>query len=332
MTQTTGTPTDPAAARIASDTTTGTGKVALGDSGLSVFPLCLGGNVFGWTADEDASRAVLDAFVEAGGDLVDTADVYSAWVPGNSGGESESVIGRWLSDRGNHGAVMVATKTGMLPGADLSRDSVHAAVDASLGRLGIDTVDLYYAHRDTPERPVAEIVDTFAALVADGRVRAWAVSNWDADRIAGAVAAAREAGVPGPVAVQNEGNAVARTDPSVVAAADDAGLLQLPYSTLASGFLTGKYSREGDLPDSPRAGKIKETLMTDRGWAVLDAVRSVADGRGVAVGAVALAWLRSQGTVPIASARTTDQLPDLLAGVSLELSGDESRAITAAGA
>ena len=317
---------------IGSDTTTGTGTVELGDTGIGVYPLCLGGNVFGWTADEQASRDVLDAFLAAGGNLVDTADVYSAWVDGNSGGESEAILGRWLTDRGAHGAVHIATKTGGLPGADLSRASVDAAIDASLGRLGINTVDLYYAHRDEQSRPVAEIVDTFAGLVTDGRARAWAVSNWSAERIGGAVAAARDAGVPGPVAVQNEGNAVVRTDPAVMRAADDADLLQLPYSTLASGFLSGKYSREGDLPDSPRAEKIKATLMTDRGWAVLDAVRSVAGARGVAVGSVALAWLRAQGTVPIASARSVDQLPDLVAALGLELSAAEVRAITDAGA
>lgn len=325
-------PTDTRAQPIGSATTTGTGTVALGDTGIGVFPLCLGGNVFGWTADEQASRNVLDAFLAAGGNLVDTADVYSAWADGNSGGESEAIIGRWLTDRGAHGAMHIATKTGGLPGADLSRSSVDAAIDASLGRLQADSVALYYAHRDNEDRPVAEIVDTFASVVTDGRARAWAVSNWSAERIAGAVAAAREAGVPGPVAVQNLGNAVVRTDPTVVQACDDAGLLQLPYSTLASGFLSGKYSRDGGLPDSPRAAGIEKTLMTDRGWAVLDAVRSVADARGVAVGSTALAWLRAQGTVPIASARTVDQLPDLLAAVDLELSAAEVHAITDAAA
>ncbi len=323
-------PLDSRARTIASDTTTGTGTVQLGDTGIGVFPLCLGGNVFGWTADEQASHAVLDAYLAAGGNLVDTADVYSAWVDGNAGGESETIVGRWLAARGAHGAVHVATKTGMLPGADLSRSSVHAALDASLKRLQMDTVELYYAHRDEETRPVAEIVDTFAATVTDGRARAWAVSNWSAERITAAVAIAREAGVPGPVAVQNEGNAVARTDPGVVEAADAAGMLQLPYSTLASGFLTGKYSRDGATPDSQRAGSVKK-LMTDSGWAVLDAVRAVADARGVAVGSIALAWLRSQGTVPIASARTVAQMPDLIAGVSVELSGDEVASITAAG-
>jgi aryl-alcohol dehydrogenase (NADP+) len=306
--------------------------VALGASGTRIFPLCLGGNVFGWTADEQASRDVLDAFAAAGGTLVDTADVYSAWVEGHTGGESEGVLGRWLADTGARETVLVATKTGMLRGADLSRASVHTALDASLQRLGLDAVELYYAHRDEPSRPVAEIVETFAATVTDGRARGWAVSNWPAERIDAAVAAARDAGLPAPVAVQNEGSAVVRTDPAVVAAAEGGELLQLPYSTLASGFLSGKYRRGGDLPDTPRAAKVSGTLMTDAGWAVLDAVTSVAQARGVAVAAVALAWLRTQGAVPIASARSVEQLADLLTGAALELTAAEARAITDAGA
>jgi aryl-alcohol dehydrogenase-like predicted oxidoreductase len=158
------------------------------------------------------------------------------------------------------------------------------------------------------------------------------VSNWSAERIEAAVAAAREAGLPAPVAVQNAGNAVVRPDPAVVAAADRAGMLQVPYSALASGFLTGKYTREGDLPGSPRAAGVREEHMTGSGWAVLDAVRSVAEGRGAAVSSVALAWLRAQGTVPVASARTPRQLRDLLAGAEMELGADEVRAITDAAA
>jgi aryl-alcohol dehydrogenase (NADP+) len=315
-----------------STTATGTGTVALGDTGIGVFPLCLGGNVFGWTADEEASRAVLEAFAAAGGNLVDTADAYSAWAEGNSGGESEAIIGRWLADAPTAGGMHVATKTGMLRGADLSRSSVHAALDASLERLQLSSVDLYYAHLDEESRPVEEVVATFAATVTDGRARAWAVSNWSAGRITAAVAAAREAGLPGPVAVQDEGSAVAPTDPAVVEAARDAGLLQLPYSTLASGFLTGKYRRDADLPTSARASSVQEKRMTEAGWAVLDAVTAVAEGRGAQVSSVALAWLRAQGAVPIASARTPAQLPALLAGATMELSADEVRRITDAGA
>ncbi len=310
----------------------GTGLVPLGAGGVGVFPLNLGGNVFGWTADEAASVVVLDAYVAAGGNFVDTANVYSAWVEGNSGGESESILGRWLTAREHHGSVHIATKVGMLGGEDLSAHSVRSALTASLRRLQADSVALYYAHRDEPERPVEEIVDTFAGLVADGSVGAYGLSNWGADRLVAAVAHADAEGLPLPAAIQNEESAVVADDPAVAALARDRGILRLPYSTLASGFLTGKYTRGGDLPESARAGKIAGTLMNDHGWAVLDAVRGVAEGRGVAIASIALAWLRSTGAVPIASARTPEQLEPLVAGVELELSAAEIDAITGAGA
>lgn len=313
---------------IGSDTASGTGTVSLPGAGVGVYPLCLGGNVFGWTADEKASFAVLDAFAEAGGNFVDTADVYSAWVPGHSGGESEAVLGRWLKKHHAAGSMHVATKTGGLEGADLSREKVHASMDASLERLGTDSVTLYYAHRDEPERDVAEIVDTFAALVADGRARSWGLSNWSAERIGAAVAAADAAGLPRPAALQNAGSAVVRTPTAEVEAADRAGMLQLPYGALASGFLSGKYSRDGAVPATPRASGVGEKFMNDAGWAVLDAVRTVADGRGLPVAAVAIAWLRGQGTVPIASASKAHQLGALVTGAITELSAEEERSIT----
>ncbi|TXR56006.1 aldo/keto reductase [Quadrisphaera setariae] len=315
-----------------STTAAGTGAVPLGDTGIDLHPLCLGGNVFGWSADEQASHAVLDAYAEAGGNLVDTADVYSAWVPGHTGGESEAVIGRWLGGRHpGGGAVQVATKTGAAEGAQLSPSAVDEALDASLGRLGLDSVALYYAHRDQPERPVEEVVRAFAATVTSGRARAWAVSNWSAERIDAAVAAAQEAGLPGPVAVQNAGSAVTRTDPAVVDACRRHGLLALPYGALASGFLTGKYSRGGEVPESVRAEGVGKRFGDERSWAVLDAVRAVAQARGAELGTVALAWLRAQGAVPIASARTPEQLPALLAVTAVELSADELESITTAG-
>ena len=313
---------------IGSDTASGTGTVRLPGAGVGVFPLCLGGNVFGWTADEKASFEVLDAFAEAGGNFVDSADVYSAWAPGHSGGESEAVLGRWLKRHHAAGSMHVATKTGMLEGADLSRSTVHAAIDASLGRLGTDSVTLYYAHLDETERDVAEIVDTFGALVTDGRARSWGVSNWSAQRVDAAVAAADAAGLPRPAALQNAGSAVVRTPVAEVEAADRAGLLQLPYGALAGGFLSGKYSRDGDLPTTPRAAGVSTKFMNESGWSVLDAVRSVADGRGLPVAAVAIAWLRGQGAVPVASASKVHQLGALVSGAITELSADEERAIT----
>ncbi len=314
-----------------SGTATGTGTVELPGTGIGLHPVCLGGNVFGWTADEEASHAVLDAYRAAGGNIVDTADVYSAWVEGHSGGESESVIGRWLAaSGGGEGGVHIATKTGAKDPTDLSPAAVSASLDASLERLQLDAVTLFYAHRDEPGRAVEEVVEAFAATVADGRARAWAVSNWSAERIEGAVAAAERAGVPGPVAVQNAGSAVVRTDPAVVEACRRHGLLQMPYSTLASGFLTGKYSRGGDLPASARAEGVQRNHGDERSWAVLDTVRDVAQGRGVELSTVALAWLRAQGAVPIASASSPEQVPALMAVVATELSADEVEAITRA--
>ncbi len=320
---------------IGSDTASGTGTVRLGrgrgDDAIGVFPLCLGGNVFGWTADEKASFEILDAFVEAGGNFVDTADVYSAWADGHSGGESESVLGAWLRSRRAAGSMHVATKTGKLPGADLSADSVRSSLDASLERLGTDSVSLYFAHRDEEERDVAEIVDTFAGLVVDGRARTWGLSNFSAERVDAAVRAADDAGLPRPAALQNQGSAVSRTPADEVRAADRAGMLQLPWGALASGFLSGKYRRDADAPKTPRADAVAERYADDAGWAVLDAVRGVAQGRGAPVSAVAIAWLRSQGAVPVASASKRHQLDALVSGAIMELAADEVAAITDAG-
>ncbi len=315
---------------IGSDTASGTGTVRLGrgDDAIGVFPLCLGGNVFGWTADEEATVEILDAFVEAGGNFVDTADAYSAWVDGHSGGESEQVLGAWLAKRHAAGSMHVATKTGKLPGADLSAGSVRSSLDASLQRLGTDSVSLYYAHRDEEERDVAEIVETFGGLVTQGRARTWGLSNWSAPRIDAAVAAADAAGLPRPVALQNQGSAVSRTPVDEVEAADRAGMLQLPWGALASGFLSGKYRRGGEAPKTPRADAVAQRYADDAGWAVLDAVRGVAEGRGAPVGAVAIAWLRSQGTVPVASASKRHQLDALVSGATMELAADEVAAIT----
>lgn len=319
------------AATPGSDTATGTGLVPLGASGLEVFPLNLGGNVFGWTVDEAGSRAVLDAYVEAGGNFVDTANVYSAWVPGNSGGESETIIGRWLTDSGRHGSVHIATKVGSLNDEGLSAGAVRSAIAASLERLQADSVALYYAHFDEEDRPAEEIVDTFASLVADGTVSAYGLSNWGAPRLRAALAHAEAHGLPKPAALQNRDNAVARDDPALVELTDAHGVLRAPYSALASGFLTGKYSRAGQVPDSPRAPAIQKHSMTEHGWAVLDAVTAVATAREVPVAAIAIAWLRATGAVPIASARTPDQLRPLLTGVHLELSAEEVRAVDEAG-
>ncbi|OLR90921.1 aldo/keto reductase [Actinokineospora bangkokensis] len=307
----------------------------IGSSDLDVFPLNLGGNVFGWTADEAASAAVLDAYTEAGGNFVDTADVYSAWAPGNSGGESERVLGGWMAARGNRSQVVVATKVGSHPERKgLRAENILAAADDSLQRLGTDYIDLYYVHRDDDhDIPVEEFLGAFGQLVEAGKVRYIAASNMTPERLEASFAAAEaDAGLPRFVALQPNYNLVDRADyestyPEVVAKHN---LGVLPYWSLASGFLTGKY-RDGATVHSQRASGASKHL-NDRGRKVLAALDHVAEGHGVPVAAVALAWLKAQPGIvaPIASARTVEQLADLLPVATLELSADELAALTAA--
>ncbi len=296
----------------------------LGD--LDVFPLNLGGNVFGWTADKDQSFAVLDAFVAGGGNFIDTADSYSAWVPGNSGGDSEAIIGAWLAQRGRRDDVVIATKVSRHPSyVGLSPSNIAAAADASLQRLGTDHIDLYYAHYDDPDVPVADFVGALSALVDAGKVRHLGISNFTAARIDEWFAATAADGLHRAVALQPLYSLVERdfeTD-GLRDAAQRHGLGVLPYYALASGFLTGKYRPETEV-DSPRAGGASKYLDA-RGLRVLDALDDVAARHRTTPTAVALAWLRLQPGVvaPIASARTPEQVPDLLASARLDLTGDE---------
>ena len=303
----------------------------IGNSDLDVFPLSLGGNVFGWTADRDASFAVLDAFVNGGGDFIDTADAYSAWVPGNSGGESETIIGEWLASRKPEG-VVVATKVSQHPEfPGLAAANVRKAAEASLGRLGVDTIDLYYAHFDDETVPLEETVGAFGQLVSDGLVRNVAVSNYSAERIREWVDIARRTGVALPVAVQPHYNLVHRNDveQTIIPVAQEFGLGLVPYYSLASGFLTGKY-RSADIEGqtSPRASGAAK-YATEAGLKVIDALEEIGAAHDASIAATALAWLRAQPTVvaPIASARTVEQVPDLLAGARLELTSDEVAAL-----
>lgn len=307
----------------------------IGTTDLDVLPLNLGGNVFGWTADRDQSFAVLDAFAAAGGSFVDTADVYSQWVPGNSGGESETIIGEWVAARGNRDDVVIATKVGQAgaqPGT--SRAAVQAAIDGSLRRLGTDHVDLYYAHIDDQDTPLEETVAALGEVVAQGKARYVAASNFTAERLTEALSIADGLGVARFVALQPHYNLVHRDEYEGalqdLAVAED--LAVLPYSSLASGFLTGKY-RDGAAVDSPRAGGAGRYL-DDRGRNVLAALDRVAADTGASVTTVALAWLRAQPGIaaPIASARSTEQLPDLIAAATLELSGAQVQALTDASA
>jgi aryl-alcohol dehydrogenase (NADP+) len=294
---------------------------------LEVFPLNLGGNVFGWTADKQQAFEVLDAFAAGGGNFIDTADAYSAWVPGNTGGESELIIGEWMNTRRNRASTIVTTKVSQHPDfKGLAYDNVLEAADASLTRLGTDYIDLYLAHYDDENTPLEETVKAFSDLVNAGKVRNIGISNYSADRIDQWFAIAERDGFVKPVALQPHYNLVHRTtyerELAPVVAAH--GLVVTPYYSLASGFLSGKYRTEADLTGSPRAGGAK-SLLSPEGLGVIDALAAIADERGVAIATVALAWLRAKPNVaaPIASARNIEQLPDLLAAASVDLTTEE---------
>lgn len=309
-------------------------RATIGSSELEVFPLSLGGNVFGWTADEAGSFAVLDAFVAAGGDFIDTADTYSSWVPGNSGGESERIIGEWMSRRGNRDDIVVATKVSQHPEfPGLSAENIRRAADASLSRLGTDRIDLYYAHFDDETVPLEESAGALSELVDSGKVRYLALSNYSAARLREWLSVSERSGLHAIVALQPLYNLVERGfEADLFPVARDAGLGVIPYAGLASGFLTGKY-RDGSSVDSPRAAGASRYL-DDRGRRVLAALDEVAAVHGATLAAVSLAWLRQQGAVvaPIASARTVDQLPDLIAGATVVLSVEELASLADASA
>jgi aryl-alcohol dehydrogenase-like predicted oxidoreductase len=308
----------------------------IGSTDLEVFPLALGGNVFGWTADAETSFAVPDAFTAAGGNLVDTADVYSAWAPGNSGGESEQIIGEWTARRGRRDDLVIATKVSRHPDAQgLSRASIRRGIEGSLRRLRTDHVDLYYAHYDDPDTPIEETVAALGELVTEGKARYLALSNYTADRVQQALAIADATGSARFVALQPHYNLVHRGtyEGDLRDLAEREGLAAVPYYALASGFLTGKYRDGAARGDSPRAGAAA-AYLDDRGRRVLAALDEVAAAHDAKVATVALAWLAAQPTVvaPIASARTVDQLPDLLAVADLDLTADEVDRLTRASA
>ena len=299
----------------------------IGSSDLEVFPLALGGNVFGWTADEKTSFAVLDAYTAAGGNFVDTADSYSAWIEGNKGGESETIIGKWLKTRGNRSDVVIATKVSQHPEYQgLTAANIKAAADASLRRLDTDYIDLYYTHFDKPEVPVEEIVGALDELVKAGKVRQIAASNISPERLRASLDFSDREGLARYVALQPHYNLVSRDTyegPLQDLAARE-GLAAVPYFALASGFLTGKY-RPGTTVDSARAGSAAKHLDSERGQRVLTALDEIAGAHDAPVATVALAWLAAQPTVtaPIASARTVEQLPALLGVAELRLAQEE---------
>ncbi|GAA5032959.1 aldo/keto reductase [Streptomyces siamensis] len=308
----------------------------LGPSDLEIFPLALGGNVFGWTADEAHSFAVLDAYTAAGGNFIDTADSYSAWVDGNEGGESETLIGSWLKKRGNRADVVLATKVSQHPRyPGLSGANIKAAADASLRRLGTDRIDLYYTHFDKPEVPVEEIIGALDELVRAGKVRHIAASNISPERLRESLEFSDREGLARYVALQPHYNLVSRDtyEGPLHDVASRAGLAAVPYFALASGFLTGKY-RPGTSVDSARAAGAGKHLDSERGIRVLAALDEVAEAHGAPVATVALAWLAAQPTVaaPIASARTVEQLPALLGVADLVLTEGELAKLTKASA
>ncbi len=306
---------------------------------LTVSPLALGGNVFGWTADRTESFAVLDAYRDSGGNHIDTADVYSAWAEGNEGGESETVIGQWLAARGSavRDQVVIATKAGAFPGRrGLAPQDIRLSLEESLRRLGTDHVDLFYTHYDDESVEVPDFMATLDELVREGKVRELGASNISAARLEAALAFAESHGTAPYRALQPHYNLVSRDtyegEPEKVAR--DRALAVLPYYALASGFLTGKYRPGEEVPEGARTGKAARYLATDRGQRVLAALSSVAAAHRVPEASVALAWLLSRPTVtaPIASARTADQLPPLTTAAGLALTEDELQLLTDASA
>jgi aryl-alcohol dehydrogenase-like predicted oxidoreductase len=309
---------------------------AIGRSGLQTPPLVLGGNVFGWTIDRETSFEVLDAFVAGGGAMIDTADVYSAWAPGNRGGESETIIGQWLKRRGRRDDVLIATKVGMLEiGGEkgLSPGHIAKAIDASLSRLGTDYVDLYYAHRDDDSQGQEAVADAFDALVKSGKARAVAASNFTRERLASALAA--QTGKAQYVALQNQYNLLERGafegDLQKFCVENDVPLL--PYYGLASGYLTGKYRTEADLKGKTR-GSAAAKYMSGQGPGVLAAIDAVAEDTGAQPAQIALAWLAAQPGVvaPIASATSVSQIEVLLGSMNLKLSETHLRRLDEASA
>ena len=300
-------------------------KRPLGSSGIEVAPLALGGNVFGWTADEETSFRILDAFVDAGGNMIDTADVYSAWVPGHKGGESETVIGHWLKrDPAKRDKVIIATKVGFMSGLD--PETIAAACDDSLQRLGVEKIDLYYHHKDDPNVPLADSLGAMGALVKAGKVRSVGLSQYSAERLDDAMRTTDSHGLERPCALQPWYNMVERSklEGPLCDMAIAHGMGIIPFYGLANGFLTGKYRNKEDLDKSIRGLRNVEYLE-GRGLRVLAALDEVAAETGASLAAVALAWTSAQPgiTATLASATKLEQLDQLVASMTLALTNEQ---------
>jgi aryl-alcohol dehydrogenase-like predicted oxidoreductase len=310
----------------------------LGASGLKTPPLVLGGNVFGWTIDKAASFRILDRFAEAGGVMIDTADVYSAWVDGNKGGESETIIGEWLKRSGKRDQVLIATKVGMLPGEGgdkLAPARIAAAAEASLQRLGVDTIDLYFAHQDDESVPQEDVLAAFDILIRAGKVRALGASNFHALRLKSALDIAARTGLPHYRVLQPEYNLVSRHkfegELQDLCITHNIGVV--PFYGLASGFLTGKYRTEADYGKSVRGARMA-AYLEGKGKPVLAAMDQVAAETGAPLAHIALAWLAAQPgvTAPIASATSVEQLDELVGAWDVKLSAEQLALLTDAGA
>ena len=311
-------------------------KRKLGTSQLQVAPLMFGGNVFGWTADEATSFSILDAFADAGLNFIDTADVYSAWVPGNQGSESQTIIGKWFAKSGKRDRIVLSTKVGMLGNRKgLSAGNIRAAVEDSLRRLQTDYIDVYFSHLDDEETPLAETLGAYQQLIEAGKVRVIGASNYGGARLQEALQIARDNGLPQYQVIQPEYNlydrAAYETDLEPIALAERLGVVC--YYSLASGFLSGKYRSRDDLSKSARGRKV-EAYLNERGFAILKALGEVAERHGSTPASVALAWLiaRSSITAPIASATSVEQLKSLVEAVHLTLTDADLRALNDASA
>ena len=310
----------------------------LGGSGLKVGPLVFGGNVFNWTADEATSLNLLDAFIDSGLNMVDSADVYSSWVPGHKGGESEDLIGKWLARGGQRDKLLIATKCGMEMGPEakgLSRGHITRSVDASLKRLGSDYIDLYQAHMDDRKTPLEETLSTYTDLIKEGKIRAIGASNYSAERLAEALQVSKDKGLVRYESLQPQYNLYDRADyeSSLEKTCVDNGLGVIPYFALAAGFLTGKYRSKADLEGSQRGGMVKGKL-DDRGMNILDALDQVAGDLGATPTQVALAWLIARPSVsaPIVSATSLEQWADIEKSMQLDLSGNAMNTLEKASA
>jgi aryl-alcohol dehydrogenase-like predicted oxidoreductase len=307
----------------------------LGRSGLHISPLVLGGNVFGWTIDQASSFNVLDAFVAGGGNIIDTADVYSAWAPGNAGGgQSETIIGQWLKQRGRRDDVIIATKVGYEIDAQhrgLAKDYIIRSVEASLRRLQTDYIDLYQSHKDDASVPVTEPLEAYAQLIKAGKVRAIGASNFTAERLQAALDASRQHGLPRYETLQNQYNLYDRAafeqDLAPLLLAED--IVGIPYYGLAAGFLTGKYRSAADLQKSVRGAGVGQKYLNEKGLALLSALDTVAERQQATPAQVALAWLmQAPGvTAPIASATSPGQVAELLEATELRLTAEDVAAL-----